>query len=79
MSRSRRHTPLMGLTTARSEQWAKRKGNRRQRAHVRRRLHSGADDVWAPLDAFYDHWNGPKDGQQWIDLTRPDAWKWMRK
>lgn len=79
MSRSRRHTPLMGLTTAHSEKCAKRMGNRRLRTHVRRQLHGGAEDVWAPLDQFYDHWNGPKDGQQWIDLTRPERWKWIRK
>lgn len=77
MSRSRRHTALIGL--ARSEKWYKRLGNRRLRTHVRRALHGGAEDVWAPLDAFCDHWNGPKDGRVDIDLTRPDAWKRMGK
>ncbi|MDE3097494.1 MAG: hypothetical protein KGK07_16025 [Chloroflexota bacterium] len=68
MSRSRRHTPLVGL--AASEQWYKRKGNRRLRVAVRRTLRAGADDVWLPLDGFCDHWNGPKDGR--IDIA-PDS------
>ena len=49
MSRSYRHVPMFGMTTAASEKHFKaaehRREHRRERHHVRQRLHSATDDT----------------------------------
>lgn len=72
VSRSRHHSPWMGLTTATSDRDWKREGHARDRAQVRDALAHGRD----PEDrrTVMDVWNSDKDGRQPIS----DA-KWMRK
>ncbi len=45
MSRSYRHVPMFGMTTAASEKHFKAAEHRRERHHVRQRLHSATDDT----------------------------------
>lgn len=66
MSRSRRKTPLMGVTCTESEKEFKRIENKRRRAAER----SGKEFIPASY--------GPKDGRQWIN-PKADKGKWMRK
>lgn len=87
MSRSRRKSPFMGVTTARSEKWDKQTANRRLRKHV--------NQILAVTDCFdvdYEFdlelpvlrevscvWCFAKDGKAEIDLEGEDAWRLMRK
>jgi hypothetical protein len=77
MSRSRRKTPVTGLTTARSDKPYKVDEHQRERHHVRQRLKATADDIDPKLHRrpYGDPWNAPKDGKQLVD---PKS-KWMRK
>lgn len=52
MSRSRRRTPIIGITTADSEKQDKRRANRSWRAAIRH--------------AFSDPWTMAKDGKKWV-------------
>lgn len=65
MSRSRRKTPIMGITCTESEKAFKQFESRRRRAAER----TGQEYVPAS-------W-GPKDGRQYLG-SKPDP-KWMRK
>lgn len=78
MSRSRKHTPIGGITTARSEKADKRLGNRRLRRRVKVKLWVGEEEVADTLDLVYDHWNAAKDGKGWFG-DNPKAHEWMRK
>lgn len=69
MTRSRRKTPIMGNTTAKSEKWWKTEANRAMRR--------------CPVDAeppkkieFSNIWDGPKDGKHYFKNAED---KWMRK
>ena len=76
MSRSRRKTAVMPITTAVSEKDYKAANHRSERRTVRTALASGSDDTAPKLHQDYGNpWNGPKDGKQRID---PKS-KWMRK
>jgi hypothetical protein len=77
MSRSRRKTPVIGLTTARSDKPFKVDEHRKERRGVRTKLASGvdADDRRLHSKVYGDPWNAPKDGKQMVD---PKS-KWMRK
>jgi hypothetical protein len=81
MSRSRRHTPKFGMTTATSEKDDKTRAHRR----VRRAGKAAMTDATTEMDnvtpAKTEHprsgrWIFAKDGKRWS--TRPDA-KDMRK
>ncbi len=65
MSRSYRHVPMFGMTTAASEKHFKAAEHRRERHHVRQRLHSATDDTDRRLHRrpFGNPWAGPKDGK----------------
>jgi hypothetical protein len=78
MSGSTRKTPVMGITTARSDKPFKVDEHRRERRSVRTLLRSGFDGddrrFWSKL--FGDPWRAPKDGKQWI---RDRIYRWMGK
>ena len=79
MSRSRRKTPRLGITTAHSDQPFKADEHRRERSAVRQALHSTVDDTALPHSkAFGDPWKSPKDGKGWVPRRILRA-SWMRK
>jgi hypothetical protein len=69
MSRSRRQTPITGITTSESDTRDQVLAHRRQRRRVRTALASGREDAatrrWAG-----DVWSIAKDGKQRVDLRR---------
>ena len=77
MSRSRRKTPVIGMTTARSDKPYKVDAHRRERRALRTRLLFDLEDSGRCLHPklFGDPWRAPKDGRQMVD---PDS-KWVRK
>ena len=72
MSRSKRHTPITGITTARSEKWFKQASNRVLRQKQKQALRDDPDAAVLPVrsrDAV-DIWSGPKDGKSHFDLRK---------
>lgn len=65
MSRLRRQTPIIGITTADSEKQDKRRANRSWRAAIRRALREGEHETVLSRHAFSDPWTA-KDGKKWI-------------
>lgn len=65
MSRSYRHIPVFGVTTAASEKQFKAAEHRRERHHVRQRLRVAIDDTDRRLhrEPFGNPSVGPKDGR----------------
>lgn len=64
MSRSRKHTPICGMSTAASDKLFKRSANRRLRRLVREAiLAEGSTDL--ELRDVSDAWNSAKDGKQY--------------
>ncbi|MEL6771041.1 MAG: hypothetical protein AAFP18_08255 [Bacteroidota bacterium] len=78
MSRSRKKTPISGITTATSEKHDKRLANRRSRRRIRQRLAAGHDGTDLPLLREVSNvWAMNKDGKLYFDpATHP---KLMRK
>jgi hypothetical protein len=75
MSRSRRHTPIMGITKSKSDTRDKVLAHRRDRCRVRTALASGREDV-SMRRKVGDVWRFAKDGKQRFD---PHRWpKLMR-
>lgn len=81
MSRSRRRTPICGVTTARSEKSDKRIWHKRARARIRVLLHGTAPDDTPHLDdrQVSNPWSMAKDGRQWYGDSllrdwKPEAW-----
>lgn len=71
MSRSRKKTPIAGMTNASSEKWDKRVANRRVRRCVKEAL--AADplrDVLPARRELSDPWAMAKDGKKWFDPRR---------
>jgi hypothetical protein len=70
MSRSRRRTPIVGMTIADSDKSGKIIGHRRTRAAVRNAVASGVEDMpdyrLTENPCVY-----PKDGKQWIGDRHP--------
>lgn len=66
MSRSRRRTPIVGITTADSEKQGKRRANRSWRAAIRRALREGEREAAHSRHAFSDPWDMAKDGKKWV-------------
>lgn len=63
MSRSRRKTPIFGITTAESDKWFKSHENRRQRRVVKIEVEMGVSPTAAK--AFGNPWSSTKDGKRW--------------
>lgn len=78
MSRSRRKTPISGITTAESESEWKAKAARRARHAARQMLAQTLDGDTLPTKrwAVVNPWDGPKDGKAWL---RSDDPRHMRK
>jgi hypothetical protein len=65
MARSRRKTPICGITTARSEKQDKKIWHSRYRAAVRTHLRSNRDQDLMPLPREVSNvWDFAKDGKQ---------------
>lgn len=64
MSRSRRKTPILGHTTAKSEKWFKKAEHKRERRIVRMKLLAGAE-IMPHRHQFANPWMAPKDGKSW--------------
>lgn len=74
MSRSFRHTPIIGITTARSDKPYKRAEHGRERCALREALcHS---DGHIHPKAFGNPWSSCKDGKQYLHGERE---RWLRK
>lgn len=67
MSRSRRKTPIVGMTTAESDKPFKIAEHRRERRSVRAAVRQ-LEDAPDPKE-FGNPWHGEKDGKQWLDLS----------
>jgi hypothetical protein len=78
MARSRRKTPIMGLTTAPSEKADKRISNRLTRHKIRIVLHNGSEvEVLPQRKEIFNSWSLAKDGKiYWGSRCDP---KFMRK
>ena len=71
MSRSRKKTPVSGVTTATTEKDEKREANRRLRREVRQRLAAGSDATELPgLREVSNVWSMSKDGKAPFDPER---------
>ena len=85
MSRSRKKTPIFGITTARSEKEDKRIANRKLRRVVKQELAREPDGVLPVLREVSNVWSMEKDGKlfyhksRWDDSRRYPWWKLMRK
>jgi len=77
MSRSRRRTPVIGMTTAPSDKPFKVDEHRAERHTVRATIMRtlDSDDRALHSKVYGDPWKSPKDGKQMIC---PNS-KWMRK
>ncbi len=66
MARSRKHTPISGITCATTEKWAKQKNHRRERRRVRSVLATQPEpDVLPHTRELSDPWTMPKDGKRY--------------
>jgi hypothetical protein len=83
MSRSYRHTPIIGNACGSSDKPGKQKANRAFRAGSRRKLRTATDVealVMPALREISSVWSFPKDGKHYMKDHRA-AWarKYMRK
>jgi hypothetical protein len=78
MSKSKKRTPICGVTRARSEKQDKRLYNRRYRRACKQVLHiHRACELLPQLREYSNPWAMSKDGKRWFD---PREWpKLMRK
>lgn len=86
MSRSYKHTPIIGITTATSEKEDKKIWHSAMRAAEREFLAkisietSDDDNLIAPIeDDIASTWDFAKDGKQRLNLNTEDNLKLMRK
>lgn len=70
MSRSRRKTPIRGITTAQSEKQDKRIANRRLRRRVRSALRVEPEAPLPVLREVSNAWSMDKDGRWFFDPER---------
>ena len=79
MSRSRRKTPIVGNTTARSEKQDKRLANRRLRRKVKEvlQVEPEAVELIPDINEVSSTWGFDKDGKHY--LKSPIDSKWLRK
>jgi hypothetical protein len=75
MTRSRKKTPIGGVTTARSEKHDKRLANRWVRRAVKQALATSVDvDVLPHRRDLTNPWTMAKDGKMWFNADRfPEA------
>lgn len=78
MSRSRRKTPVCGITTAVSEHFDKQAWHRRYRKAVRQRLGTDPNAEPPHLREFFDPWCMRKDGKRYYGVGRLNE-KFLRK
>lgn len=78
MSRSRRKTPIVGMTTARSDHRWKKAAARKLTRAIRQSLATTLDgDTFAGKRwDLVNPWSSEKDGKQWLGFGRPEG---MRK
>jgi len=67
VSRSRRHTPITGITTSESEKWYKTHIHRRERVRVHTLLKIGRYEEAETQVIRYNAWDAPKDGRQYLN------------
>ena len=79
MSRSYRHTPIMRACGGRSEKAYKAQRAGQSRVRLRECLAHGKYELAKFELAPWDEWSTNRDGKCMIDLSRPDAARWMRK
>lgn len=70
MSRSRRKTPICGITTAASERRDKQAWHRSYRIAVRRQLATDPDSEPPHRREFSDPWLMAKDGKSYYGVSR---------
>lgn len=70
MSRSRKKTPISGMTTCKSEKQDKRKANRKLRFAVRVAI-SNETEILPELREISNVWSFGKDGKQWLGDLYP--------
>ena len=73
MSRSRKKTPIHGITGADSEKQDKRIANRKLRRIVKAALKDGEEDVDLNIRDVSNVWDFSKDGKRWCG-TDEDEW-----
>ncbi|MCY1283415.1 hypothetical protein D9M68_817120 [compost metagenome] len=78
MSRSRRKTPICGITTAASEAFDKARWHRAFRRAENQRLASNPESEPHHVREFSDPWAMQKDGKYWWGKEALAA-PWMRK
>lgn len=78
MSRSRRKTPIHGVTTAASEAYDKARWHRAFRRAENQRLATNPDSEPRHVREFSDPWSMQKDGKYWCGTAGNSA-RWMRK
>lgn len=78
MSRSRRTTPIFGMTTARSDAEWKAKAARQLRHRARQIIVTTLDDIGLAGKCWdaVNPWSAPKDGKHWYGKAGPSE---MRK
>lgn len=78
MSRSRKHTPIIGFTKAKSDKPWKAKAARAFRHAAGQALRGDGEDALLPERrwARVNPWSAPKDGKRWIGR---DGGRWLRK
>ena len=81
MARSRRKTPIWGITGARSEKKDKRIANRRLRRAVNIRLAQPDETPLPVLREVSNPWSMAKDGRRWRSCPVEGIWwdRCMRK
>lgn len=72
MSRSRKKHPFHGITTCASEKDDKRFNHKRERAHVRDRLHHDLEDPFTHHRMVSDPWGMGKDGKRKYSKAEAD-------
>ena len=74
MARSRQKTPITGWvqTRAGSMRWYRRTAHKRERQAWRQYLLSPCNnDVYPHPRAFYNEWDSPRDGKQYLGSAEP--------
>ncbi len=80
MSRSRRRTPISGITTAKSEQWDKRACNKVIRLRVKKLLRGDNEAYLDPLaNECRNIWSMAKDGKYYWSRKKFARFLWYAK
>lgn len=66
MSRSRKKTPILGMTTAGSEKSDKQEANRKFRRRIKQEV-ADSQDVLSEKREVSDVWDFAKDGKQYMN------------